>query len=241
MTMRLQDERGAALIITLLATMLLTALGLALVLTTTTETMITANYRVAQEALYAADAGLERSIQDLLRVSSWNSVLAGATKSGFIDNGASVMPDGTQANIVALTTNLQADSDADYGASPNRPVWRLFAHAHLSDLLLTGTVTARDYVVVWVADDPAETDGDPLTETNGILMVRAEAFGEGGSHKVVEATVSRSFAATAERGYSGQRGLDEQNQRFRETGLGTPGTALTEMRMDLTTGGMVVQ
>jgi len=41
----IKDERGIALLIALMSTLLLTALGLALVMTTMTETMITANYR----------------------------------------------------------------------------------------------------------------------------------------------------------------------------------------------------
>ena len=54
----------------------------------------------------------------------------------------------------------------------------------------------RTYVIAWVGDDSAENDGDPLTdgggESNpgaGILAVRAEAFGVGGAHTVLEATV----------------------------------------------------
>ena len=56
------SERGASLVIALLAVMMLTALGAALVLTTTTETMLTYNFQTGQQTLYAADAGLERSV-----------------------------------------------------------------------------------------------------------------------------------------------------------------------------------
>ena len=44
-----ESERGAALVVALMATMLLSALGLALILTTTTETKITGNYTYSQE------------------------------------------------------------------------------------------------------------------------------------------------------------------------------------------------
>src|SRR6187549_1592268 len=82
---RAESERGSALIIALMATMLLTALGLTLVLMSNTETQISANYRNSQEALYAADAAVERVVQDLLMTPRWNDVLAGTVQSSFID------------------------------------------------------------------------------------------------------------------------------------------------------------
>ena len=83
-----QSERGAALVVALMATMLLSALGLALILTTTTETKITGNYTYAQEALYAADAAIERTVQDVLTVPDWNDMLSGAQRSAFVDGAA---------------------------------------------------------------------------------------------------------------------------------------------------------
>src|SRR5512134_663979 len=75
----LDDERGAALITALLATMLLTALGMAAMLVSNTEGMITANYRRSSEALYAADGAIERAMQDVLMVPRWNDILAAGT------------------------------------------------------------------------------------------------------------------------------------------------------------------
>lgn len=237
--MRLNAERGTALVITLLATMLLSALGVALVLTTIVETMITANYRSAQEALYAADAGLERSVQDLLRESNWAGILAGNVKSGFVDNGGvTTLPDGTPANLTTLTTTLQAQVDSVYGTEPNRPIWRLYAHAPISNLIPGGDIASTAYIAVWVADDPAEADGDPSRDSNGILFLHAEAFGEGGSRKVVEATMFKSSAVGPETGYAGQRGQDEQNRGVRTAAVQTPGRPLGEMRMDLASGTM---
>src|SRR3989442_13643114 len=62
---RAADEQGVALIIALMAMLLLTALGMALTMTTMTETRITGNYRNGSEALYAADAAGEPVMQDL--------------------------------------------------------------------------------------------------------------------------------------------------------------------------------
>ncbi len=51
-------ERGAALIISVLCMTLLFALALALLLSTTTDTLISASYRWSEEAFFAADAGV---------------------------------------------------------------------------------------------------------------------------------------------------------------------------------------
>ena len=60
-----------------MAMMLLTALGAAVVMVSSTETRISGNYRDSQEALYAADAAVERVVQDLLLVPRWNDILNG--------------------------------------------------------------------------------------------------------------------------------------------------------------------
>src|SRR5512143_1622318 len=102
---RWRDERGVALIVALMSLLLLTALGLSLVLTTRTETMISNNYTNAQEALYSADAGVERAMQDLLTVPDWNNILAGATTSAFIDGapgGMRALPGGNTIDLTQL-------------------------------------------------------------------------------------------------------------------------------------------
>src|SRR5437660_6821680 len=79
------NDSGAALIMALMAMLLLSALGLALGLSTTTESMITGNFRCGQEAMYAADGAVERVMDDLLTVPGWNQILNGTVRSGFID------------------------------------------------------------------------------------------------------------------------------------------------------------
>ncbi len=233
------SERGASLVIALLAVMMLTALGAALVLTTTTETMLTYNFQTGQQTLYAADAGLERSVQDLIREPNWSGVLAGTRTSGFADDPPHLLPDGTSVDLAALTTALQSDTDMFYGvANLNRPVWQLYAHGPMSSLLPAGQILAQGYVVVWVGDDPGENDGNPALDGNGTLLVHAEAFGEGGSHKVVEASAVRTATTSLESGYVAQRGQDEQNRRARKEAVQTPGADLTELVMSLKTGGI---
>src|SRR5688572_8357046 len=84
---RLAGEEGSALIIALMAVMLLTALGATVIMVTNTETRISANYKNSTEALYAADAAVERVVQDLLMVPRWNDILTGISQSAFVDGG----------------------------------------------------------------------------------------------------------------------------------------------------------
>src|SRR3954451_7722531 len=111
---RLSNQEGSALIIALMAMMLLTALGAAVVMVSNTETHIAGNYRNSQEALYAADAAVERVVQDLLLIPRWNDILAGTAQSGFIDGAAGTpktLPGGGTITLDRATAELQRETD----------------------------------------------------------------------------------------------------------------------------------
>ncbi len=245
------SERGVALLIALMSILLLTALGMALLLTTMTETSIAGNYRNTEGGLYAADAGLERSMQDLLTIPNWNQVLAGGIRSAFVDGPASgtrQLPSGGTldlsqvvnvancGHVASCTVAEMNTSTLDRPWGTNNPRYQLYAYGEMNDLVPTGTIDSPYYVVVLVADDPAETDGDPLTDANGVVAFRVEAFGPSGTHKVVEATLARTDSSLLERGYTGQRGQDEQNRRARKAALQTPGGKLTRSEMSISSG-----
>ncbi len=253
---RLANENGTALIIALMSMLLLTALGAAVVMVSRTETMIAHNYRNSQEALYAADAAVERVVQDLLMVPRWNDILADAgggiasVTSGFTDgnpSGQITLPGGGRITLTAATTALQAETDTADLWGPNNPQWRLFAWGPVSGLLDTTAIDSPMYVVVWVADDPADApstnigDGNPSLDANGTLTIRAEAIGPGGTRKIIEVTVARTSGTEIERGQIAQRGQEELNQRARKAAVQTPGKSLTNMRMNTGTGNMGVQ
>ena len=249
--MRAHDDRGAALITALMAMLLLTALGLALVLSTTTETMIAANFRSGQETLYAADAGVERVMDDLLTVPDWNNILNGTVRSAYVDgspSGTRTLPDGTTIDLaqatnmancghVATCTIAEMNTTTDdrpWGG--NNPRWKLYAYGPLSQLTPTSTVNSNLYVIVWVGDDQSENDAAPATDSNGVLAMHVEAFGPQGAHKVLEVTVARTNSSQLERGYIGQRGQDEQNRRARKAAVQTPGTALSRKTLTNSSG-----
>lgn len=249
MRSRLSNERGSALVIALMSVMLLTALGAAVVMVSNTETMISGNYRNSQEALYAADAGVERVVQDLLMVPRWNDILDGTVQSAFVDgaiDARKTLPWGGGEMTLCCAANtatgqLQAATDALNQWGLNNPQWRLFAYAPLDTMLPGQVIDSPMYVAIWIADDPAEIDGNPLADTNGVLTLRAEALGPSGTRKALEVTVARTSSTEIERGQIAQRGQEELNQRARKAAVQTPGRKLDNSRMNTRTGNLVVQ
>ncbi len=140
------------------------------------------------------------------------------------------------------TGQLQSETDTLNMWGANNPQWRLFAWGPLMQVLPdTAAVDSPMYLVAWIADDPAEDDGNPQADVNGTLTVHAEAYGPGGTRKIVEVTVARTSSTEIERGQIAQRGQEELNQRARKAAVQTPGKTLTNMRMNTTTGGLTVQ
>jgi type IV pilus assembly PilX-like protein len=245
---RLANEHGSALIIALMAMMLLTALAAALVMVSNTEVKIAGNYANGQETLYGADAGIERVVQDLLLIPRWNDVLSGTSRSAFVDGLTTDQKTVPGGGVIALccgpntaTGQLQANTNALNQWAANNPQWKLFAYGPLRNILADNSIDSAVYVAVWVADDPAETDGDPLSDSNGTLTLHAEALGYSGSHKVIEVTVARTSNTEIERGQIAQRGQEELNQRARKAAVQTPGKTMTNMQMNTGTGNLVVQ
>src|SRR6185436_2079614 len=144
--MNIRDEHGMAMVIAMMAMLLMSALGIALVLTTSSETMIASNFSNSSEALYAADAAVERAMEDILTVPVWNKLLDGSTQSAFVDgppSGARTLPDGStidlgqainMANCQKVTTCTDADMNLVTSERPwklNNPRWKLYAYANL--------------------------------------------------------------------------------------------------------------
>ena len=177
------------LVIALMSLVLLAAIGGSLAVVMNTDMRAAANFAAAREARYAADGALEIGAQELSAFADWNPLLSSGGLSGFTDGpptGARPLGDGTVVDLVQATNAANAEL-RPWGA--NNPIWRLFAF---------GWLGPRTYVIVWAGDDFAENDGDPSIDGGGvanpgagILALRAEAFGVGGSHTVLEATVHR--------------------------------------------------
>ncbi len=215
-------ERGVALVVALLAMALMSALGAALVLTTSSESLVASRFRDGSLALDAADAALERALGDLTTAADWNPVLDGSARSTFFDgppSGARTTPAGVTVDLTAVvnlancgrrTACTPADMDAATADRPwgvNNPRWQVYACGSLDRLLPAGTVKSPFYVVVLVGDDPSEDDGDPLRDGigpanpgRGAIALQGEAFGARGLHAVIRMVVSRAGPVLAHAG-----------------------------------------
>jgi hypothetical protein len=226
LSLRIRAEPGVALIVVLMAMSVMAALGVALMLTTMAETKIAGNFELGTEAFYAADAGIERALQDLLPLPAWDGVLDGTAMSTFIDGapgGPRAGPGGTPFDLSDATSIVRCDkpacSNADLVAvtderpwGSNNPVWRPYAYGRLDQMLPGRGINSQMYVVVWVADDPAENDSDPLHDGGppvgcdpardpgcedrnpgrGVVLLKAKAFGPDGTQRVIDVTIKRT-------------------------------------------------
>lgn len=211
---RLAPEGGVALILTLMAMLLVSAFGTAAILATSVESRIAGNFRAGIEIQYAAEAAAERVMADLVTAPDWDPYLRGEAAAPFRDGvpaGVRTLADGTTVNLSAilslancgrLTTCSQVEMERVTAERPwgvNNPAWRPYAYGPLSMAGAGSEMTSQAYVVVLVADDPAEDDGDATrdglrAEDNpgaGTMLVRVEAFGLWGAHRALEFTLSR--------------------------------------------------
>ena len=105
-------------------------------------------------------------------------------------------PDRSTLNLGQMTIRRQTESDAVYASLPDRPVWRLYAHAPLNRMV-PGAGAVTPYVVVWIADDPDESDENAGVDTNDVVMLHAEAFTVRRGRRAIEATIRREEAMAA--------------------------------------------
>ena len=162
-----QGNRGVALVLVTMAVALLSALGLALSLLANIEMRIAGSYSQAQEAMSAAETGLELAAQELLTIADWAAVASGDIRSAFIDGpaGSRILADGTSVSLPGLTSGL------------GDPSWLLFAHGPPG----LWNLPTSAYVVVWARNGPS-----------GAMVLRADAFGSNSARRAVQATVTRS-------------------------------------------------
>ena len=195
-----------ALLTALFATALLMGLGLSVVLLGSAETTLASHDRDARALAYASKAAIAVAAADLRARPSWSALLApgvvpeaSASPGRFVD--ATLAPaapwNGVPLDLRALTARLQADSDAVTSLGGDPPEWRLFEYGSLARLVPAASASALAfsrnpyYLVVWVADDRGDGDGRPAADSNGIIVVRAVAYGPGEARSVTEVSMRR--------------------------------------------------
>ena len=212
----MSGQRGIALILALLMTCFLSAVGLGLAVVVFMDRLATGNARGAAGLAHASDAGMELAAHELARA-DWSAVLAGAEQATFADGsptGVRAIPGGGAVNLTAETNllncgkassctpaQMNANSD-DRPWGVNNPQWRLYAYGAFENIAAVARPTPC-YLAIWIADDVAEVDGDPQAdgelEGRGVLRARAVAFGPMGARHAVEAELARvCFGAAGE-------------------------------------------
>ena len=213
----LRRREGVALVATILILLILSAIGLGLSLTTSLEPAASANYECAWRVRYGAESGVAAAAHDLTAADLWDDALAGRSPLGHLTAVPAeiVMPDGRRLALSTLTNlaNCGAESacsdaaltafTADRPWGPNNPRWQPVGMLRVEELEPGQPGAAAVVVIVWVGDDPAELDGNPLRDTEPaasgagtpgacVVSIRAEAFSIRAAHRTVTATVARS-------------------------------------------------
>ena len=110
------------------------------------------------------------------RAAAWDDALAGAATATFFDGAHGVrQAAGTAIDLDAETAWLLCGAPSCAGQSPdamtaarpwgsNNPRWTVYASGTAATLLGPGGRAGPGYVVVWVGDDAAENDAEPLLD-----------------------------------------------------------------------------
>jgi hypothetical protein len=205
-------------VLVVLVTGVLVTLGLVLALVTTVEIDVAANTVDGTQTLALAEAAAERVVSDLSGLPSWDAALAGTVTSPFFDGDTgSRFFGGTRVDLTRETALLLCDAITCAGRSldavtanrpwgRNNPRWRVFASGPAAGLVGAGPGVRPGYAVVWIGDDPAENDANPLrdggppvaeagTRVNrglDVITLRVTAWGVRGARRELELTVERA-------------------------------------------------
>lgn len=140
------------------------------------ERQIAAAHRRSVQLGYAAESAMAQAVAALETHPNWNDA-----PGAFVVGALTV----TQA-LAARTAALNRSAAGRFPLGADTPVWRLMA-----------TTSDGEYVsAVWLADDPAERDGEAAQDSNGRLMVRSETQATAGAVRSVEVHLARHGAAT---------------------------------------------
>ncbi len=189
-----RDEAGSVLVLTLLVTLVILAIGLTAMWLSSSGMKMSGNLTRRQEALYAAEAGMDHARSILASTITWNNLLAGC--------GSSLDDTGPGGRGVVLCDG-----------SPGVPLGNY--------LIGTGATTTPARVrglgkityTVFIRNDDAEAATTGFyTDADSRLVVRAEGTGRDGlSFFAIEAIMSKASSLPDEDNYS-QLGGSAQNQ-----------------------------
>lgn len=209
------SDVGSALLLVLMFIALLTAVGAGLISLVNTERLAARNQRVLLAMRYAADAMAARVVAETSREADWSILLCCGRQSSFMD--ASAHPATAWGEVIDLsaeTQALQLRMNDEWNAGSDTPQWQLYATGRFGELAGTHGVGEDAYLLAWIADDPAELDHDPSRDSNGVLIIRAQALGFRGVRGRVQVVLKR----TSNDGSESNGGSGTSSQASQEAG-----------------------
>ena len=180
-----------ALVSALIATVILTGLGVALALAGLEEAMLAGHDRASRALRLAADSAARLAVSDLAAAPAWTALSALTSRFPETSSRPPSPWGGPVLDLAAETAGVQVESDGGRLPGEAARTWRLFAAGPLVRAA-PGSGCGPFYLVVWVADDGADTDGDPGTDSNGILTLRADALGPDGGRATTVVSLERT-------------------------------------------------
>lgn len=209
-------ERGIALVAVLLWLGLLGVVALGAALATSAEAPATGAVHDRLRLVRAAESAASLAAAALGRQIDWIAVPAAGLATGVTDGppGSRAVAGGTldllaetwwrtcgrTAPCDDLATSV-SDVRRPWGAV--NPRWRLVVHAPLSAVDAAAGAVCPCYLAAWVADDPADADGDPRRDAplgvdgHGVLLVRGAAWAGPALFAEVEALVAQPCRRTS--------------------------------------------
>lgn len=147
-----------------------------LALASQAERQIAAAHRRTVQLGYASESAAEHVVAAIEGRADWSGV-----PGAFVGGVVTATPE-----LAARTSALNGGLAGRFPFGLDTPVWRLVATM----------VDSEAVSAVWVADDPADRDGNAAQDSNGRLMVRSETRSATGAVRSVEVHLARDEAVT---------------------------------------------
>lgn len=170
MNIKIKDESGIALVIALLIMVLLTVLGTAAIMTSTTDVKIGANFQRSSSAFYIAEAGLEAGLDFLgdnfNSTDGWDTYLQDPSSDPEGENITSNLVSSTVGsgsfNIYTLDDTATEGDDGDLSDDTNKKIY--LTSKGTTGGSFSATVTLQEYIEFYQAY--ASYGGKDLTAGN---------------------------------------------------------------------------
>lgn len=194
-----RNEHGVALVASLMALLLLTAMGLTIALTATTETAVSANYRRNEQAFFSADAGVGIA-RESLRIELNNAVIASANTAA--PNITFPTSSGQAFDDSQLTNLLTASSLTAYNGTPVSNTLAAVSSrssALGSDGIFNVTITLAPYGTPILGTRPAAVGGIEQPPSS-VTMQYAYTITTTGNNNVSSSSPYLASAQASEQG-----------------------------------------